>query len=136
MHQELSASNPSSLTTSPFLRPALSRLRPPLLLRDHAPILNAALPTTALAATSEAKTATANSRKINTQPTSKTATSNISSDGDGGISDHYQAYDPGGNRLNNTDRRHPSMRRRRQHAHDEGDNTRATKATIRAQRRR
>jgi hypothetical protein len=112
---------------------------------------NAALPPTAFAATSRAEPTTTDSRKINAQPTNKTATSNISGDGDGGICDHYRAYDPGGDRLNSTIEGTPACdegdstramkattcaQQRRQHMHGEGDNACTAKATTRARRRR
>jgi hypothetical protein len=84
------------------------------------------------------------------QLTNKTATSNISSDGDGSISNHYWVYNPGGNRLNNTIEGTPTCdegnsmhvmkvtthaRRRQQHACNKGNNTHTMKAKIRAQQR-
>jgi hypothetical protein len=100
-------------------------------------INNAALPPTAFAATSQTEPTTTDSRKINAQPTDTTATSNISGDGDGSISDHYRAYDPGGDRLSNTIEGTPACNeadsthamkattcaRRSQHARDEADST-------------
>jgi hypothetical protein len=48
------------------------------------------LPPTAFAATSQTEPTTTDSCKINAQPTNKTATTNISSDSDCGISSHYR----------------------------------------------
>jgi hypothetical protein len=73
-------------------------------LLHYFPFLNkqhCVLPPTAFAATSQAKPTTTDNCKINAQPTNKTATSNISSDGNSSISNHYQAYNPGSNGLNN-----------------------------------
>jgi hypothetical protein len=122
-------------------------------LLHHFPFLNkqcCALPSTAFTATSQAEPTTTDNCKINTQPTNKTATSNISSNGDSSISDHYQAYDPGSDRLNNTIEGTPvydkgdSMcamtvtthtQQRQQHVHIKGNNTCTTKATTHAWQR-
>jgi hypothetical protein len=58
------------------------------------------------------------------QLTNKTATSNISSNSNSSISDHYWVYDPGGDRLNNTIEGTPAC--------DEGNSTHVMKVTTHA----